>query len=134
MRFTFIDLEPIEYEVLTDILAEDCIHYATSTGPDYDNYVMKAGYNVTVNLSLEQLNFIKYLYNKKVKLYKDFKKMYDLPVYTDEKCGKGTTTISINSYWAPTSEPIHEELYTPRVKYYVKDGEVYRETDSNEES
>lgn len=81
-QFTFIDLEPIEYEVLTDILHEEHIFCKIKEGPDYDNYIMKPGYNVTVCLEEEKLNFIKYLYEKRVDMYKKVKTMYETPQIT----------------------------------------------------
>ena len=77
MKYTFIDLEPIEYEVLTSILHEEGIHYKTVIGPDYDNYVMKAGYNVTINTTFERIEFVKYLLQKKAELYNKVKTMYE---------------------------------------------------------
>ena len=88
MKFTFIDLAPVEYEVLTNILAEDHVRFTTKMGPDYDNDIFQPGYNVTINKSYENIQFIQYMFKKRIEPYEKFGKMIEI----------STSETTVNDY------------------------------------
>lgn len=91
MKFVFTDKNPVETDIITDILADEHISYRVQeqrtpimTMPFVSTQLIT--YNIEVNTSLEYFDFINKIAEQKIKLLIGLEKCYNKKCRKKNKC------------------------------------------------
>ena len=102
MKFIFPDKNPIETDIITDILTDEHISYRVSTSQittiyyGYGVTVQTFKYNIEVNTIIEKFEFIKFLAKKAMKKRKKrFKQIQELEKCYTKKYKKGKINMEV---------------------------------------